>query len=88
MPRNRLHCVIVVFPDHTHLLFFLSKSKPLGTLIVFLKECFEIIILKKFNSRQQKHEKIPCILLDFSLYVKAATLIFISGRGSAISSAK
>ena len=28
------------------------------------------------------------ILLDFSLPVKAATLIFISGRGSAISSAK
>ena len=28
------------------------------------------------------------ILLDFSLTVKAATLIFISGRGSAFSSAK
>ena len=28
------------------------------------------------------------VLLDFSLTVKAATLIFISGRGSAISSAK
>ena len=28
------------------------------------------------------------ILLDFSLTVKAATLIFISGRGSAISSSK
>ena len=28
------------------------------------------------------------ILLDFSLTVKAATLIFISGRGSAISSTK
>ena len=28
------------------------------------------------------------ILLDFSLTVKAATLIFISGRDSAISSAK
>ena len=28
------------------------------------------------------------ILLDFSLTVKASTLIFISGRGSAISSAK
>ena len=27
-------------------------------------------------------------VLDFSLTVKAATLIFISGRGSAISSAK
>ena len=28
------------------------------------------------------------LLLDFSLNVKAATSIFISGRGSAISSAK
>ena len=28
------------------------------------------------------------VLLDFSLTVKAATLIFISGRGSSISSAK
>ena len=28
------------------------------------------------------------VLLDVSLTVKAATLIFISGRGSAISSAK
>ena len=28
------------------------------------------------------------VLLDFSLTVKAATLIFISGRGLAISSAK
>ena len=30
----------------------------------------------------------PQLLLDFSLNVKAATLIFISGCGSAISSAK
>ena len=29
-----------------------------------------------------------CVLLDFSLTVKAATLIFISGCGSAIISAK
>ena len=28
------------------------------------------------------------VLIDFSLTVKAATLIFISGRGSAISSAE
>ena len=28
------------------------------------------------------------ILIDFSLAVKAATLIFISGHGSAVSSAK
>ena len=32
--------------------------------------------------------KFRTVLLDFSLTVKAATVIFISGRGSAISSAK
>ena len=46
-----LQCVIVVFPDHTHLL-------------------------------------LSPILLDISHTVKAATLIFVSGCGSAISSAK
>ena len=35
-----------------------------------------------------KHYCIPMVLLDFSLIVKAETLIFISGCGSAISSAK
>ena len=34
-----------------------------------------------------RHNK-RIILIDFSLTVKAATLIFISGRGSAISSAE
>ena len=33
-------------------------------------------------------DRVSHILTDFSLTVKAATLIFISGRGSAISSAK
>ena len=32
--------------------------------------------------------RVYIVLLDFSLTVKAATLIFISGRGSASSSAK
>ena len=32
--------------------------------------------------------QLSSVLIDFSLSVKAATLIFISGRGSAISSAK
>ena len=34
------------------------------------------------------HRLYCIILIDFSLTVKAATLIFITGRGSAISSAK
>ena len=35
-----------------------------------------------------KIRKSEVLLLDFSLTVKATTLIFISGRGSAISPAK
>ena len=48
-----------------------------GSVIVFIIFCF-----KKANEYDKE------ILLDFSLTVKAATLIFIFGRGSAISSAK
>ena len=33
-------------------------------------------------------QKVQVVFIDFSLTVKAATLIFISGRCSAISSAK
>ena len=40
---------------------------------------------KNFYFIQTSHER-RCVLLDFSLTEKAATLIFISGRGSAISS--
>ena len=36
----------------------------------------------------QSYTYFDCVLLDFSLTVKAATLIFISRRGSAIPSAK
>ena len=34
------------------------------------------------------HLRFPTVLIDFSLTVKVATLIFISGRCSAISSTK
>ena len=55
--------------------------------------------VKQFNNKCAILKKMCCvnwrfrsfvqyILLDFSLTVKAATLIFISGCGSAISSAK
>ena len=40
-------------------------------------------VIVKFKSKNG-----VSVLLDFSLTVKAATLIFIFGRGSAISSAK
>ena len=42
----------------------------------------------QWNSLYIMRNAHPIILIDFSLTVKAATLIFISGRGSAISSVK
>ena len=48
---------------------------------------FEASLRNKIRfSRDEAH--LLQLLLDFSLTVKSATLIFISGRGSAISSAK
>ena len=41
-----------------------------------------------FFSRKEIKTPTFCILIEFSLTVKAATVIFISGRGSAISSTK
>ena len=50
-----------------------------------VKDRFNLVVTRvSFNPRYTHHK----ILLDFSLTVKAATLIFISGCGSAISSAK
>ena len=45
---------------------------------------------QKMSQQETAHQEILAtkVLLDFSLTVKAATLIFISGRGWAISSAK
>ena len=51
----------------------------LGHLTFQFRFLFEIVLLSAAN--------LP-VLLAFSHTVKAATLIFISGRGSAISSAK
>ena len=43
---------------------------------------------ERFMLKFSSNKAFMGVLLDFSLTVKAATLIFISGRGSAISSAK
>ena len=45
------------------------------------------LILKNKACKFPSTQSVSCILIDFSLTVKAATLILISGRGSAISSA-
>ena len=47
----------------------------------------EMVLLSSHNTCLNRQEK-EWLLLDFSLTVKGATLIFISGCGSAISSAK
>ena len=48
-----------------------------------------LIFWSTFGSKNSKASTMNHFaLIDFSLTVKAATLIFISGRGSAISSAK
>ena len=43
---------------------------------------------KRTAEEVKENKRIAQVLIDFSLTVKAATLILISGRGSAISSAK
>ena len=50
--------------------------------------CFLVkhLIIAAYFSKTLYHSCL--VLIDFTLTVKAATLIFISGRGSAISSAK
>ena len=59
--------------------FFLIKN-------TLAKECQKKIQNSSFIQKiEMKHN---ILLIDFSLTVKATTLIFISGRGSAISSAK
>ena len=57
-----------------------------------------LMVEQKYGKKSLKVEPLPtigglklillAILIDFSLTVKAATLIFIFGRGSAISTAK
>ena len=49
--------------------------------------CMLELLLNKFIL-VYKYVLLSCILIDFLLTVKAATLIFINGRTSAISSAK
>ena len=48
-----------------------------------------VMVLLSFFVSPSRYRGLVCsVLIDFSLTVKAATLIFISGRNSAISSAK
>ena len=44
--------------------------------------------IKQSSDNNNSRDENVYVVLDFSLTVKAATLIFISGCGSAISSAK
>ena len=58
----------------------LFKSAKNGAVQIANLQCEYIKYENEYN--------VLVVLIDFSLTVKAATLIFISGRGSAISSAK
>ena len=49
---------------------------------------FQLDFYCRSKNRDCRENEIIRVSLDFSLTVKAATLIFISGCGSAISSAK
>ena len=50
--------------------------------------CYSINTSNIYHIRSMKYRQYAEVLIDFSLSVKAATLIFISGHDSAISSAK
>ena len=56
---------------------------------IYMKKVMKLLafIFEQPSYSHIRVSKVKFILLDFSLTVKAATLIFISGRGSAISSA-
>ena len=56
-------------------------------IIVFLQVMHIKLNGKKCRTTRKQND-LPYVLLDFSLTVKAATLIFISRCGSAVSSAK
>ena len=52
-----------------------------------MSSCLQRLYLIEKPFLTNRQGELIWILVDFSLTVKAATLIFISGRGSAISSA-
>ena len=61
MPRLCLHFVIVLFPDHTHLLFLLHTKKAkaqinmrgLITALILVVHCQESVITKSASSFSQ-----------------------------------
>ena len=67
------------------LLFWIQQKELIGLCRCAFSVC--MLQLHRF-SHDKTHNAQSFVLLDFSLTVKKATLIFISGRGSAISSAK
>ena len=55
---------------------------------LLIRVYLQFYLTEKEYSNWASSEWFHIVLIDFSLTVKAATLMFISGRGSAISSAK
>ena len=65
VPRGVLRFVIVVFPDHTHLLFMEVLIRPLSCLSLSALSENDIIVLKLDNQRE--NTKVYWILMLLSL---------------------
>ena len=66
---------------------FTDRGSYVSLFLDSFDKCNNILALL-FRGKEIQCETCRVVLLDFSLYVKAAALIFISGCGLAISSAK
>ena len=78
------NCILINFVTDAHIHGQAESNMPLQLFQSWGHKNYEF----KAISLQPIMGKSVQVLLDFSLTVKAPTLIFISGRGSAISSAK
>ena len=70
---------------------FTDRSKASESIHVKMLHCWKSHVAAHTFLFCLSFDMLPCVflvLIDFLLTVKAATLIFISGRGSAISSSK
>ena len=89
--------IVKLLTEH-HLEFLSLKAGCRGSsesTLVEMSNCWKFqalaqlfYIYQYIDTTKQMAYTLSVLLLDFSLTLKAATLIFICGRGSAISSAK
>ena len=73
VPRGCLWFVIVVFPDHTHLLFWNQRTRSnsrMGTYYIFFFSLFRLVMLNyftaiKWNYINDKHYTPKCFILNY-----------------------